>query len=112
MGDGYEDLEVYQRAFAMQRPVYQLVVRFPDFEKYDLAQQMRKACKSITSNIVEGYGRRRSPKEFCSFLALSLASANEMENHLKTAHQLEYITGEELATFLKEYQIIGKQLTQ
>ncbi|MBI2724062.1 MAG: four helix bundle protein [Chloroflexi bacterium] len=96
----------------MQRPIHALVLRFPDYEKYDLADQMRRACKSIPTNIVEGYARRRSAKEFCSFLALSVGSANEMEVHLKIASELGYITVTEFDHFVAEFQIIGKQLTR
>jgi four helix bundle protein len=110
LGD-YETLDVYQRAFAVQRPVHQLVLGFPDYEKYDLGNQMRRACKSIPALIAEGYARKRSPKELCSFLAQAIGSANEMEVHFKTAHVLGYISADELDHFLAEYQTIGKQLT-
>ena len=112
MEKGYEDLDVYKRAFALQKPVHALVLRFPDYEKFDIASQMRRACKSVPTNIVEGYARRRSPKEFCSFLALSVGSANEMEVHFKIARELDYVTQAEFDHFLEEYQIIGKQLTR
>lgn len=92
MDKGYEDLEVYQRAFALQRPIL-------------------RTMRSTTS-IVEGYARRRSPEEFCSFLALSVGSANEMEVQLKIARELNYISEEGSKHFIEEYQIIGKQLTR
>jgi four helix bundle protein len=109
---GYEDLEVYRRSFAMQKPVHQLVLRFPDYEKFDLANQMRRASKSVSANIAEGYARRRSPKEFCGFLAVAVGSANEMEVHLKTAFELGYVSQAEFEHFIAEYNIIGKQLTR
>lgn len=108
---GYETLEVYQRSFAVQRPVHELVLKFPDYEKFDLANQMRRACKSVPALIAEGYSRRRSPKELCSYLAQAVGSANEMEVHFRTAHELGYIAQNVAEQFLDEYQIIGKQLT-
>jgi four helix bundle protein len=107
----YEDLDVFKRAFGMLKPVHDLVLKFPDYEKFDLANQMRRACKSIPTNIAEGYARRRSPKEFCSFLAIAVGSANEMEVHVRTAHELTYIDDNTCEGFMKEYQTIGKQLT-
>lgn len=112
MGKGYEDLEVYRRAFALQKPIHDLARRLPDYEKYDLASQMRRAAKSVASNIVEGYARQRSAKELCSYLAISLGSANEMEGHLKTAVLLEYMKEDERKTYGDEYEIVGKQLTR
>jgi len=73
---------------------------------------MRRACKSVPANIAEGYGRRRSAKEFCTFLALAVGSANEMEVHLKTAHELGYISPQDIEHFRSEYEIVGKQLTR
>ncbi len=104
----YEDLDVFKRAFAMLKPVHDLVLTFPDYERFDLANQMRRACKSIPTNIAEGYARRRSPKEFCSFLAMAVGSANEMEVHFRTARELRYIDDATHDRFMKEYQTIGK----
>ena len=109
---GYEDLDVYRRAFALQKPIHELVSRYPDYEKYGLANQMRRASKSIPANIAEGYGRRRSPREFCTYLAIAVGSANEMEVHLKTSFELDYITPGEFEHFRSEYEIVGKQLTR
>lgn len=112
MEKGYEDLEVYRRAFSMLTPVHQLALSFPDYEKYDLANQMRRAAKSVPTNIAEGYARRRSPREFCSYLAISVGSANEMEVHIKIARELNYASEALSAPMLVEYQTIGKQLTK
>jgi four helix bundle protein len=109
---GFEDLEVYRRGMALLKPVHALVLRFPDYEKFDLASQMRRACKSIPANIAEGYARRRTPKEFCSYLAIAVGSANEMEVHFRIALELEYVTEGEYEEFNREYQTIGKQLSQ
>ncbi|MGH7620880.1 MAG: four helix bundle protein [Gemmatimonadaceae bacterium] len=54
---------------------------------------------------------RRSPKELCAYLAQAVGSANEMEVHVRTAFELEYISKEESERFITEYQMIGKQLT-
>ncbi len=112
MSKGYEDLEVYRRSMAMLKPVHSLVLTFPDYEKYDLASQMRRAAKSIPANIAEGYARRRSPKEFCSFLAVAMGSANEMEVHLSIARELEYAAQDQLDGLTHQYQTIGRQLNQ
>lgn len=107
----YETLEVYRRSFAIQRPVHELVLTFPDYEKYDLASQMRRACKSVPALIAEGYSRRRAPRELCSYLAQAVGFANEMEVHFRTVHEPGYIAEDVLERFLSAYQTIGKQLT-
>lgn len=103
---------MYQRAYGLLKPVHALVLRFPDYEKYDLANQIRRACKSVPTNIAEGYARRASVKEFCKFLGFSLGSANEMEVHFDVAEELGYIGAEEHTYFSDEYTIVGKQLTR
>ena len=72
----YEDIEAFQRAMALLEPVHEIALRLPEYEKYDLATQIRRACKSIPANIAEGYGRRRSAKDFKSYLANALGSTN------------------------------------
>lgn len=106
----FRDLEVFQRAKALQAPIYRLASEFPDIEKYDLADQMRRACKSVPANIAEGYAKRDSVKEFKRYLRVAMASANEMEVHLETACDLGYLSQEVSAKYVEEYQIIGKQL--
>ena len=107
---GYEDLEVFQRSMRVLRPIHDLVLGFPDYEKYDLANQIRRAAKSVPSNIAEGYARRRSVKEFVRHLTIAMGSANEVEVHLRIANELGYLTEEEFTYYTSEYQIIGKQL--
>lgn len=106
----YDDLDVYQRSMAALRPLHRAVLNFPDYEKFDLANQMRRACKSVPANIAEGYGKRRSPKEFKSFLTNAMGSAMEMETHLKIAHELAYLTDEIFEDLIERYFIIGRQL--
>jgi hypothetical protein len=68
---GYEDLEVFQRSMRVLKPVHDLVLGFPDYEKFDLANQVRRAAKSVPANIAEGYARRRSVKEFIRHLTIA-----------------------------------------
>ncbi len=108
----YEDIEAFQRAMALLKSVHDMTLRFPDYEKFDLAAQMRRACKSIPTNIAEGYGKRRSAKDFRAYLANALGSTNEMIVHLQIAQALGYISPEDSETLIQDYRIVGKQLTR
>lgn len=99
----YEDLDVYQRAMALIKPVHEAALQLPAYEQYDLASQIRRACKSIPTNIAEGYGRKRSAKEFQKFLSIALGSTTELEVHLKIALALA-------ERLIAECQIVGKQI--
>jgi len=54
---GFETLACYQLALKLLRDAYDLAGQLPDFEKYNLADQLRRAAVSVVLNIAEGYGR-------------------------------------------------------
>ena len=54
---GFEDLECYQLAMKVFREGYKVASLLPSEEKYNLADQLRRASTSIILNIAEGYGR-------------------------------------------------------
>ena len=41
MGRGFEDLDCYKLALQVVHEAYGLAKRLPDYEKYDLARQLR-----------------------------------------------------------------------
>jgi four helix bundle protein len=108
---GYERLEVFQRSMSLISQVRKLNDRLPASERYELANQMTRASRSVPTNIAEGYGRRRSAKEFNRFLTIAMASANEMV-HLRIAGDLYADRAEEALVLQSEYRIVGKQLNR
>ena len=106
----YEDLQVYQRAMALLPQMHRLALDLPDFERYNLADQMRRASKAIPANIAEGYGKKRSAREFKAYLTTALGSSNEMLVHLEIAAKLEYVTQERCQELIEAYAVVGKQL--
>ena len=108
----YEDLEAFQRAMALLKPVHKLALKFPEFERFDLTSQTRRASKSVPTNIAEGYGKRRSARHFKSYLESSIGSANEMVVHLQVAQCLEYVTQEETDPLIAEYRVVGRMLVR
>ena len=54
---GFEDLECYQLAMKVFREGYKVASLLPPEEKFNLADQLRRASISIILNIAEGYGR-------------------------------------------------------
>ena len=107
---GYRDLEVYRRSLDALVSVHAAAATLSDIERFELASQLRRASKSIPANIAEGYAKRRSPKEFVSFLTNALGSANEVEVHLEIACRLAYITEKARMELQDEYSVIGRQL--
>lgn len=54
---GFEDLECYQLAMKVFHEGYRIASHLPPEEKYNLADQLRRAATSAVLNIAEGYGR-------------------------------------------------------
>ncbi len=108
----YRDLEVYQRAKKLIVPVDELATTLPEYERYDLCDQLRRTCKSVVTNIVEGYGHKATPIKMKNFWRISMGSANEMIEHLEQAITLKYARPDVVQPLIDEYTIIGKQLNK
>ena len=72
----FEDLEVFQRAYRVSLELHRESLRFPKIEQYALADQLRRASKSICANIAEGFAKqRRSSAEYRRYLLMAIGSA-------------------------------------
>ena len=81
----YRNLEVWQLARESVVAIHEMTLtKLPKFEMYEEGSQIRRAIKSVKSNIVEGYGRRRYKQEFVRYLDFALASCDETADHLDT----------------------------
>ena len=78
----FKDLEVYKEAYDLAIIVNKNVNKLPLFEKNDLGSQLRRASKSVPSNIAEGWAKRQFEKQFKLHLNSSIGSCNEMEGKL------------------------------
>lgn len=94
MNNGYRDLIVWQKSMDLVDEIYKLVKKLPKEETYALADQMRRACVSIPSNIAEGY-ERNSSKEYIQFLTIAKSSRAELETQLYICVRQNYLTQKE-----------------
>ena len=39
----YEDIEAFKRGMALLKPVHRYALRLPDYERFELASQLRRA---------------------------------------------------------------------
>ena len=107
----FEDLEVFQRAYRLSLVVHRKSLEMPKIEQHALGDQMRRASKSICSNIAEGYGRQKQSKaEFRRFVWMTIGSADEMRVWARYALDLGYVDEPLWLEWRDEYQIISKQL--
>src|SRR6266581_5693915 len=96
----FEDLDVYQEAREFRKAMYAVNRRLPDFEKYDLGSQIRRASASLTNNMAEGHGRFHYPDQIRFFLH-SRGSLEELVDDLNICLGERYLSSEEVAK-LKE----------
>jgi four helix bundle protein len=96
----FEDLEVYKAAREFRKARHGLTRRLPDFEKYDLASQIRRASVSLTNNMAEGHGRFHYPDQIRFFLH-SRGSLQELVDDLNVCVDENYLSSDEVAK-LKE----------
>ena len=97
---------------SLLRPVHRCALRLPDFERFELASQLRRASKSVPTNIAEGYGKRRSSRHFKACLENALGSSNEMIVHLQVAETLDYVRSKDAAPMIDEYRVVCKLLVR
>jgi four helix bundle protein len=75
----FKDLEVYQNTYkAMLIVMKEIVPRLPESEKYDLKDQLSRACKSIPRLIAEGYAKRHQKSGFQKYLDDAMGECNEV----------------------------------
>ena len=63
---GFRDLKVYQLAYRLAMEIFHESKSFPPEERYSLTDQIRRASRSVSANIAEGYRKKRYPKMFVS----------------------------------------------
>ena len=106
----YRDLLVYQRSLLVLVALQSVVNGLPRYELMELGSQMRRASKSVPLNIAEGYGRKKSDRDFKSFLGTAMGSSNEMVVCLEICKVLSFADVSKCDVLIREYDEIGRML--
>jgi four helix bundle protein len=92
----YRNLEVWQLARELVIAIHKMTLtKLPRFEMFEEGAQIRRAIKSVKSNIAEGYGRRLYKQEFIRYVDYALASCDETSDHLDTLIATKSLTDRE-----------------
>jgi four helix bundle protein len=109
----YKDLEIYQLAHKLAIEIHIMTLELPKFEMYEEGSQIRKSAKSIPSNIVEGFGRKRYQQEYVRFLVFAHSSCNETIEHLEILFETKSLISKERSDyFMEEYDKLGRKLNK
>lgn len=106
------DLDVYRLSFRLSLEVEDIIKTFPKLEKFLLADQIRRASRSIPALIAEGYAKRETLAVFKKLLRDAIGEANEMINHLAFAKAKGYLDQARADRLILEYHTVGKKLTR
>jgi len=98
-GRDFEQLEVYQIARDLRKRIYRLAESLLNTEKFNLAQQMRRAALSVSANIAEGHGTYTF-RQNISYLHRARGSVYELRDDLNLCDDEEY-AGKELLEDIK-----------
>ncbi len=107
----YKNLQIWQEAREVSILIHDMSFKLPRFEQFEEGQQIRRSAKSVRSNIVEGYGRRRYVAEYIRFLIIAQASNDETIDHLETLFETKSITDQTIYNDIHErLQRLGRKL--
>ncbi len=105
----FEDLEIYKAAREFRKKIYSLAKILPEYEKYNLAGQMRRAAVSLTNCIAEGHGRFHY-QENIQFLRQSRGSLEEIIDDINVCIDESYADLDRLNKLNQEGYIVLKRL--
>jgi four helix bundle protein len=106
----FEDLEAYRVAREFRKAMYAVSRQLPDFEKFGLASQVRRAAVSLTNNIAEGHGRYHYLEQI-KFTLQARGSLEELIDDLNICEDERYLAPAEVAQLKQEgwrvYQLLN-----
>lgn len=109
----YRTLEIWQEAKALALEIHDMTMKLPKFELYEQGSQIRRSSKSIRSNIVEGFGRRRYKADYLRFLTYAFASSLETEDHLESLFETGSLSDQNaFQNLLEKNQRLGRKLNR
>jgi len=108
----YKNLEIWQLTKNIIIEVHKMTIYgLPKHEMYEEGAQIRRSIKSVRSNIVEGYGKRRYKNDFLKYLVCAHASCNESLDHLEILYETESLKNDQLYKDLHDkINLLGAKL--
>jgi len=109
----YRDLEIYKLAHKLAVEIHKMTLKLPKFEMYEEGSQIRRSAKAVSSNIVEGFGRKRYQQEYVRFLVFAHSSCNETIEHLELLFETDSLNDKSLFGHFQEgYDKLGRKLNK
>ncbi len=112
MAGDVRELAVFRRAYALSLVIHRSSLAFPPIEQYrGLADQLRRATKSICGLLAEGRGRQvGSAVEFRRYVVMAMGSADEARLWCEYARDLDYVEVSVAEAWMAELSEIARML--
>lgn len=111
----FHDLTVYQNLYAaMKTTLNEVVPKLPREEKFDLVDQMRRACKAAPALIAEGFAKRYQLRQWRKYINDAIGESNEMIHHLSVCIDIypKLVNVALCKKLIDSYDVCCKQLTR
>lgn len=105
----FEDLEIWQLAFAIYKKVSILTGKMRSKHDYRFADQMKAAAGSVMDNIAEGF-ERNSRLEFLNSLSISKGECGELKSQAYRSLQDKYLDQSEFDELYAEIDVEIKKI--
>jgi four helix bundle protein len=106
-----EDLEVFRRAYRLSLELHRISLELPRIEQFALADQLRRASKSICANLTEGFAKQsHSAAEYRRYIVTAMGSSDETQLWLRYCVDLGYIDEERGKRWVADFAEISRML--
>ncbi len=109
----YRDLDIYNESKRLAIQIHKMSLTLPKFEMYEEGGQIRRSSKSVTSMIVEGYGRGRYKADFIKYLVYARSECDETIIHLDFLFETGSFTDKDKFQVLStDYESLSKRINK
>ncbi|MEM1269013.1 MAG: four helix bundle protein [Bacteroidota bacterium] len=106
----HQDLDVYWNAVGLASELYSRTTRWPKEEQRAMTDQVRRASRSVCSNLAEAWGRRAYVNSFRAKIVDAISEACETSCWIDLAAEIGYLNAEEAKHFSDRCEHIISQL--
>jgi four helix bundle protein len=105
-----KDLRVYKAAYELAMEIFEISKQWPKEEIYTLTDQIRRASRSVCSNIREAWAKRRYEAHFINKLTDADAENSETDTWLDFAKDCGYLNDNDHERPIVRCSDIGRML--
>jgi four helix bundle protein len=106
----FKETAVYKKAFALAMKIFEITKTFPKEERYSLTDQIRRASRSVCTNLAEAYRKKMYQAHFVSKVTDSDMENSETGVWLDFSLACKYISDEVHRQLSDENEEIGRLL--